>query len=990
MGRQYQDFTAYYNTFYNANKAFEDGLESITQSNQEVDRTRYLSIFPEPQSASNTQSFERAIDKSANLLREDPNSKWVDDALLLIGRSYFYQENYVGAAQKFREVIALESELEGEARFRLARTLIVTERYPEASEVLGAALDGTEDYGTWTARMHLVRGELYVRQERWEEAERALQQGIQRDLPGDVAGRAAFLLGQVRETQEKYEEAHAAYQQVPAYSPSYEVEFAAQLSAIELKGRLGNSDEAFEQLRALERDDKNYEKRGELALVRARLYRTQEQFDKATQALLDMLRDREGASGRIQGRLHYELATLYRDAYENFSRGAAHFDTAATSLGRPSSQGGQGQSSESQRPPWAPSDAGKQADQFLGLADRSGAVARMDSLLRLGRMSEAEFQSYLDQVRKQRQAQQQARAQEGSSQQSQFQSRVRQQGRPSQETDVAAETGSSEAGFLFHKDPTRVREGQRQFQQTWGDRPRVDNWRRRAAIRESSAPVASAEEDSPQEDPQASSVEASETSAEAGIDVSEVPRDSTSQAQMEADRAVAQYELANSLFRAAGRPDSAATWYRRIVEENSTHPVAKQALYALAEAHRAQGDTAVARQTYRRVIEEYPGTSYADRARERLGEAPSEDETEGVDARADSAYAHAYTTWQEGNPEAALDDFLSVAKTYPETAAAPRALLAAGILYGRQVHRDTSQASGTLLHRFLKQSSSTDTSAAVFSLGIDSSFTDPQATTRSQSIDTTDAFRSAMSPSSDEDAGSVVSAPESDTSLGINTSSEAGDSTSSMAPLRNLLAHLTEQYPGAPQADQARSLLRRLEQQQASDEPASRDSTVTPSEAEAMSVAEGRAGAPEEMGEAVEAPDTTQSNAAPSKGREERANEQTETDRDPLPAPASTRAEEKEAPRTPLDSSADGWTLLVQTFTDRDEAMTQLRTIEQELDDRWPVDVLADSTESPNRYRVVVGHFETERAASQGRDRLAERLPGQPELWTLSSQNEDF
>ncbi|MFB6098499.1 MAG: tol-pal system YbgF family protein, partial [Salinibacter sp.] len=180
IGRKYDNFTAYYNTFYNAREAFEKGLESVNQSVGTVDRARYISIFPDPSPSSGGSSFEKAIQKSADLLRQHPKSKWVDDALLLIGRARYYQQNYVGAAQKFREVIALGSGRVQEARFRLAQTLVAADRYTKAAEVLRAGLEGQEAKtdDPWTARLRLVRAELAVRREQWEAAETALERGL--------------------------------------------------------------------------------------------------------------------------------------------------------------------------------------------------------------------------------------------------------------------------------------------------------------------------------------------------------------------------------------------------------------------------------------------------------------------------------------------------------------------------------------------------------------------------------------------------------------------------------------------------------------------------------------------------------------------------------------------------------------------------------------------------------------------------------------------
>ncbi|MGB1050133.1 MAG: tetratricopeptide repeat protein, partial [Rhodothermales bacterium] len=104
IGNRYSNFTAYYNTFYNAERQFRSGYENLDRSSAEVDREQYLPLFVKTTGTTASREFEQTVLKSADILRDHPDSKWVDDALMLIGKSYFYQENYVGATQKFTEV----------------------------------------------------------------------------------------------------------------------------------------------------------------------------------------------------------------------------------------------------------------------------------------------------------------------------------------------------------------------------------------------------------------------------------------------------------------------------------------------------------------------------------------------------------------------------------------------------------------------------------------------------------------------------------------------------------------------------------------------------------------------------------------------------------------------------------------------------------------------------------------------------------------------
>jgi TolA-binding protein len=711
VGRQYDNFTAYYNTYYNATKAFEEGVEAVgSQQDAPVSLSRYVAVFERPARAGQTASFEEAIDKCASILREHPSSKWADDALLLIGKSYFYQQNDVGAEQKFREVIDLGTEKEGEARFWLARTLVASRRPEAASEALRNGLDGERDFGEWTDRMYLVRGQLRTQNRQWTDAEAALDRGLERgNVPGDVAARAALLLGQVRETLGRMGAAAAAYDRA-ADASSYELAYAGQVSALRVRGLHSEPERSLARLQSLLRNDKNIEKRAELLLLRGRLLWADGRPEEARAALRGILYSEESTPrGRVRGRVHYALARLYRDAWNDFQRAAAHFDTAATDL-QPLAQ--QDENANTLPPsPVATNDSPQQAERYGILAERSKRVARLDSLLRLGRMPPEAFNAFVADLRAKRAAEAEARrraqARQASARRFASQSVSTRQARSGTATSSGTgAAGVGTAGFLFHEDPVRLQEGRRNFERVWGDRPRVENWRRLAAI---SGGTQSAAAEAMEADTVATpngtaatspSADATDEPSAVGVDVSAVPRTPEDRKAMADRRAVARYELANALFLAAERPDSAATWYRRVLDDNADHPVAQRALYALAEAEGAMGNQETATRLYRRVIQEHPNSAFAQRARQQVGEASAPADNQG--AASDSAYAQAYESWQRQQWEPALQRLRQVVRTYPETPAAPRALLAAVTVAGHwKQHADSSATVVAALRRFV-------------------------------------------------------------------------------------------------------------------------------------------------------------------------------------------------------------------------------------------------------------------------------------------------
>ncbi|PSR00628.1 MAG: hypothetical protein BRD48_00370 [Bacteroidetes bacterium QS_9_68_14] len=712
VGRRADDFSAYYNKLYNARKAFDKATDKLDNLERPVDRSAFLSVFVRPARAGSEEDFERATQKSADLLRKHPRSKWVDDALLLIGKSYFYQENHVGAEQKFREVIERGSPLSAEARFWVGRALLASGDWAAAEEHFRRHLgdpDSTES-GRWAAQMRLLWGDLRVRRGQWESGARTLAEGLRGVRDGQTRARAFFLRGQALAAAGRWGDAARSYRSAAEERPRYELAYAAEASALRAAARAEGFDVAsvLRRLENVESNDKNKAKRSELALLRGRIYQAQGRSGQARRAYRALLYPGDEPTGaappsaKVRGRAHYALATLYRDAYDDFSRAAAHFDSAATALPKGGGAGSPAEAGPKATPTaYAVTDSRRQAERYGRVADAAAEVARLDSLLHLGEMSTDDFEAFVDSVR---QARTQA-AREAQERQARRRAERGFRGRGAAGQDRRGDDGSAagsgaggaslasqasgsgaDAGFLFHRDPAQVAEGRRVFRRRWGDRPRVPNWRRRAAI-------STQAEQGARGDPSGPVGPDADVVADGGprVDVSAVPRSPERLRQMRTERAAARYDLGNALLLATARPDSAAFWFQRVLEENAGTEAARRARYALAEAERAAGRPEAARAQYRRVVKEQPGTRRARRAKRRLAEQQQRQQaldSSAGSARAEQAYARAYQTWQRGRHEAALQQMLDLAASRPQAPAAPQALLAGARIFAEWAARE--------------------------------------------------------------------------------------------------------------------------------------------------------------------------------------------------------------------------------------------------------------------------------------------------------------
>lgn len=137
-----------------------------------------------------------------------------------------------------------------------------------------------------------------------------------------------------------------------------------------------------------------------------------------------------------------------------------------------------------------------------------------------------------------------------------------------------------------------------------------------------------------------------------------------------------------------GYPDSALVEYSGIVERYPGTPYGAQALLAAADIYESEfADTAAAQARLRRILAEYPYTDYAGDAIARLGLRGTDADT-AHPAKAYSAAEDLYLV--ENRPEDAIDAFRAFVEKYPYSRLVPRAEYAIAVLTDRYFPREDS------------------------------------------------------------------------------------------------------------------------------------------------------------------------------------------------------------------------------------------------------------------------------------------------------------
>ncbi|MFQ5628517.1 MAG: tetratricopeptide repeat protein [bacterium] len=158
---------AYFNTYYNTKKYFKEALEE--NKKRTTDRP----------TATERQKFDQTISQASKVLQLYPNSKYVDDALLVLGESFYHIEEYRKAERKFQELIELfpNSEVIDDAQLWLAKTQLQLQRYDIAQTDLQVILQKTKNNRIKNQAQFWL-AESFLSQENFVEASREFNKAL--------------------------------------------------------------------------------------------------------------------------------------------------------------------------------------------------------------------------------------------------------------------------------------------------------------------------------------------------------------------------------------------------------------------------------------------------------------------------------------------------------------------------------------------------------------------------------------------------------------------------------------------------------------------------------------------------------------------------------------------------------------------------------------------------------------------------------------------
>ena len=202
----YQSFVGYFNTYYNAKSAYKQGEESVynyynNPKNQypTLDKLREVSYNDVPSDA--RMKFEAVIEKGSKILNYYSKSVLVDDAILLMGKSYFYNLEYTRAERKFLELLSQypNSDLVPETKLWCAKAFLKNRREEDAKLLLENLIDYgiKENENDIVVRSYIILSDYYLSKNDTNEAIKYYNKALKFCESENITSQINFRLGEI-------------------------------------------------------------------------------------------------------------------------------------------------------------------------------------------------------------------------------------------------------------------------------------------------------------------------------------------------------------------------------------------------------------------------------------------------------------------------------------------------------------------------------------------------------------------------------------------------------------------------------------------------------------------------------------------------------------------------------------------------------------------------------------------------------------------------
>jgi len=305
----------YYNIFYNAKKYYK----TAERENRNI-----------PEGQLRTQNYQKAIDTAAKVPEMYPDSKYVDDALMLMGKCYYKIKQFPKAQRKFEELITNypQSGLRDEANLYLGKSLIENKSFDRARDIL-THLAALSENKIIVEEANFALGKLLFDEEKHIQAADIYRKIAESTKDKSARANAYYLAGECLSISENYPSAAEAFKKASEYrkSPLKQRYDTRYNWALNLR-KTGNLANALEVLQAILKNQKFYEYFPETTVEIAEIIYEMGDIQTAVAELNKIIES--NPKSYESARALYNIGVIHRDYHNDYDKAQENFSAVRT------------------------------------------------------------------------------------------------------------------------------------------------------------------------------------------------------------------------------------------------------------------------------------------------------------------------------------------------------------------------------------------------------------------------------------------------------------------------------------------------------------------------------------------------------------------------------------------------------------------------------------------------------------------------------------
>jgi outer membrane protein assembly factor BamD (BamD/ComL family) len=630
----FHNVNAKYNALFQANIKLKESEKALFDAHKDNYSQPLSILIPiDSNSAGAVSEQLTAIIKKASLVVErHQNSKWLDDAYVMIGKARLLKQDYKNAIETFKYVNtnATSDKARDAALIGLMRAYTEQGEYQTALRV--AELLREEPLNNENTRdFYLTKAYLHQLKEEYKTSVAILEEALPFMKKNEQKARVLFAAGQMYEALDAKNEASEKYLAVNKNHPSYDLGFYAKLNNALVLGQTDGFQKLLKDSKNKDLQDKIFEA---MSMVEMRKGNSKDGI-KFLQA--------SAQSSQNQKQLPYtflKLADLAYNKMKNYEMAAAYYDSTASLL------------------PQTDPAYKRVVDKQRSLRDfviQSNIVKTEDSLQKLAFMNPAQLEKVLEKVVLDKKAKEEADLKKA---QDIVNRGMQQQNKPDVFTDA------NKPSWYF-TNVIAQQQGKTTFTSVWGVRQLEDNWRRSKKDNALSFDNATNNNQTSGNTINSKSLASAKNGGASKSEIDElkakIPFSKEALMKSKKRKEDASFELGKIYKFKLNEPRNAVITFEHFITDFPKSSHEPEALYLLCLLN---DDNPAGKETYRKKLMKDYEDSYFARL---LNRTSSETLTTGKESEAQKLYAEAYGYFSQNNFTDALTFVETGLKQYPNS-----------------------------------------------------------------------------------------------------------------------------------------------------------------------------------------------------------------------------------------------------------------------------------------------------------------------------------